>query len=326
MLTLVVLVGVLLPGGAALFGRNTLSLNVEGFASDEYVSNEKYGVGLNNAISLNISLQGVFGTITSVDEEIEHDIDTLELYKKLSENIFDTVPKWLVLKPPEEFPVRSISVVEPHNCTGTSLTSGRQNFSFFQAGKRYVLQLPELPNLECSGLKVHVATRNPAELLYAYDSRWKAYLVSNNAMQHDFYDSSKPWKRSLIADGYWRGIFPLKSKVCGLFSEWTMNSSILCPLGSLTPIEEGKTWNIRAAFLAPIIYYWATRGFGVDPLNAKMVICLFRICGDLFPATRDSAVGSMTSLAYVTTGVRPASLPSVVKVTNQASAKATDGR
>mmetsp|Transcript_7280 Transcript_7280/g.16509 ORF Transcript_7280/g.16509 Transcript_7280/m.16509 type:complete len:289 (+) Transcript_7280:74-940(+) len=95
---------------------------------------------------------------------------------------------------------------------------------------------------------------------------------------------------------------------------------------SLTPIEEGKTWNIRAAFLAPIIYYWATRGFGVDPLNAKMVICLFRICGDLFPATRDSAVGSMTSLAYVTTGVRPASLPSVVKVTNQASAKATDGR
>jgi len=95
---------------------------------------------------------------------------------------------------------------------------------------------------------------------------------------------------------------------------------------ALAPIEEGKNWNIRAAFFAPIIYYAATRGFGVDPLNAKMAICLLRVAGDLFPTPREKGVDGMTNLVYTATGVRPASIPTVVKVTNQAPAKTAEGK
>jgi len=82
----------------------------------------------------------------------------------------------------------------------------------------------------------------------------------------------------------------------------------------LAPISEGKVWNIRAAFLAPLMYYVATRLGGWDPLNAKMGICLFRIYGDLFPVPRDFAVGMTTKLAYCGTNLRSAPAPTVVPV------------
>mmetsp|Transcript_73169 Transcript_73169/g.236694 ORF Transcript_73169/g.236694 Transcript_73169/m.236694 type:complete len:294 (+) Transcript_73169:73-954(+) len=92
----------------------------------------------------------------------------------------------------------------------------------------------------------------------------------------------------------------------------------------LAPISEGKVWNIRAAFFAPLIYYAATRLGGFDPLNAKMGICLFRIVGDLFPTPRDAAVGLVTSAIYMGTNVPRTPLPIVVPVAAKEKA-ATDG-
>jgi len=84
----------------------------------------------------------------------------------------------------------------------------------------------------------------------------------------------------------------------------------------LAPIEEGKNWSIRASFLAPCIYYGATRGFGADPIAAKMSICLMRIVGDLLPAPRDEAFDAVASAVYAGTGVRRTPLPVVVKVSS----------
>jgi len=82
----------------------------------------------------------------------------------------------------------------------------------------------------------------------------------------------------------------------------------------LKPIEEGKVWNVRAAFFCPIIYYVATRFCGCDLLNAKLGICLFRMAGDLFPEQRDKVIGTGTTLLYKGTRLRSTPLPVVVPV------------
>lgn len=82
----------------------------------------------------------------------------------------------------------------------------------------------------------------------------------------------------------------------------------------LKPIEEGKVWNVRAAFGCPIIYFAATRFCGYDPLDAKMGICLLRMAGDLFPAPRDRMIGAGTAMVYKNTSLRSTPLPIVVPV------------
>jgi len=82
----------------------------------------------------------------------------------------------------------------------------------------------------------------------------------------------------------------------------------------LKPIEEGKVWNVRAAFFCPIIYYAATRFCGYAELDAKMGICLFRMAGDLFPTPRDAAIGAGTAFVYSKTSLRSTPLPIVVPV------------
>lgn len=82
----------------------------------------------------------------------------------------------------------------------------------------------------------------------------------------------------------------------------------------LQPIEEGKVWNVRAAFFCPVIYFAATRFCGCDPLNAKMGICLLRMAGDLFPEPRDALLEAGTSVIYKGTKLRRTPLPVVVPV------------
>jgi len=82
----------------------------------------------------------------------------------------------------------------------------------------------------------------------------------------------------------------------------------------LKPIEEGKTWNVRAAFFCPIIYFAATRFCGCDPLNAKLGICLLRMAGDLFPGPRDALIEAGTTVIYKGTKLRNMPLPVVVPV------------
>lgn len=85
----------------------------------------------------------------------------------------------------------------------------------------------------------------------------------------------------------------------------------------LKPIEEGKVWNVRAAFFAPLLYIVATRFCGCDLLDAKMGICLFRIVGDLFPGARDATMSPVTAVLYKATNVRDTPLPTVVPVSKQ---------
>mmetsp|Transcript_138084 Transcript_138084/g.429205 ORF Transcript_138084/g.429205 Transcript_138084/m.429205 type:complete len:287 (+) Transcript_138084:67-927(+) len=72
----------------------------------------------------------------------------------------------------------------------------------------------------------------------------------------------------------------------------------------LKPISEGKQWPVSAAFFATAIYYFATRWFRVDPLNAKMAICLLRIVGDFCPKGRSLVVEVVTGALYSGTNVR----------------------
>lgn len=67
----------------------------------------------------------------------------------------------------------------------------------------------------------------------------------------------------------------------------------------LRPLEEGKQWPISAALFATVIYYFSTRCAGVDQTDAKLVICLLRILGDLFPETRTKIMGWVSSVLYV---------------------------
>mmetsp|Transcript_89275 Transcript_89275/g.224505 ORF Transcript_89275/g.224505 Transcript_89275/m.224505 type:complete len:285 (+) Transcript_89275:54-908(+) len=90
--------------------------------------------------------------------------------------------------------------------------------------------------------------------------------------------------------------------------------AFLPPSSGLAPIEEGKVWNIRAAFFAPLMYVIATRFCGVDLLTAKLGICLFRIAGELFPSQRDAIMESVTSVLYNGSNVRSTPLPTVVPV------------
>jgi hypothetical protein len=90
--------------------------------------------------------------------------------------------------------------------------------------------------------------------------------------------------------------------------------AFLPPSNGLAPIEEGRVWNIRAAFFAPVMYVVATRFCGVDLLTAKLGICLFRIAGELFPKQRDRILEPVTSALYTGTNVRRTPLPTVVPV------------
>merc|ERR1719215_449984 len=82
----------------------------------------------------------------------------------------------------------------------------------------------------------------------------------------------------------------------------------------LKPIEDGRTWNVRAAFICPVIYFTATRYFQCDPLDAKMGICLLRMVGDLFPGPRNAVLRVATSLIYKGTNVRSSPNSVVVPV------------
>jgi hypothetical protein len=82
----------------------------------------------------------------------------------------------------------------------------------------------------------------------------------------------------------------------------------------LKPIEEGKVWNVRAAFFCPLIYFSATRFCGYESLDAKIGICLLRMAGDLFPAPRDRLIGAGSAWVYSSTSLRAAPLPIVVPV------------
>uniref|UniRef100_A0A7S2NY77 Uncharacterized protein n=1 Tax=Zooxanthella nutricula TaxID=1333877 RepID=A0A7S2NY77_9DINO len=81
----------------------------------------------------------------------------------------------------------------------------------------------------------------------------------------------------------------------------------------LKPIEEGRVWNVRAAFFAPCIYVAATRYFGCDLLDAKMGICLFRLLGEVFPGPRDAALAPVTAALYASTRVRSSVVVPVAK-------------
>jgi len=100
--------------------------------------------------------------------------------------------------------------------------------------------------------------------------------------------------------------------VCGFFGG---TGGAFLPFDKgLQPIEDGKAWNLRAAFFCPIIYFVATRYCGVEMLTAKMGICIFRLLGDLFPAPREAVMGQVTSVLYRGTNVRRTPLPLVVPV------------
>ncbi|CAE8649388.1 unnamed protein product [Polarella glacialis] len=66
----------------------------------------------------------------------------------------------------------------------------------------------------------------------------------------------------------------------------------------LLPIEQGKQWPVSAAFLATVFYYVSTRYLGVDALNAKLGVCLFRILGDIFPAQRVQIYEAASPVLY----------------------------
>jgi len=72
----------------------------------------------------------------------------------------------------------------------------------------------------------------------------------------------------------------------------------------LRPISEGKQWPVTAAFFATVLYYFATRWLHVDQLDAKMVICILRILGDLFPDQRGIVMEVLTGTLYSGTNVR----------------------
>jgi len=100
--------------------------------------------------------------------------------------------------------------------------------------------------------------------------------------------------------------------VCGFFGG--CGGAFLPLSNGLKPIEEGKVWNVRAAFFCPLIYFVSTRFCGVEMLTAKMGICIFRMAGDLFPAPRDTIMNPLTSILYKGTNVRSTPLPIVVPV------------
>mmetsp|Transcript_87229 Transcript_87229/g.157117 ORF Transcript_87229/g.157117 Transcript_87229/m.157117 type:complete len:316 (+) Transcript_87229:91-1038(+) len=66
----------------------------------------------------------------------------------------------------------------------------------------------------------------------------------------------------------------------------------------LLPIEQGKQWPVTASFVATVFYYVSTRHLGVDALNAKLGICLFRILGDIFPAQRVQIYEAASPVLY----------------------------
>mmetsp|Transcript_6010 Transcript_6010/g.14331 ORF Transcript_6010/g.14331 Transcript_6010/m.14331 type:complete len:288 (-) Transcript_6010:163-1026(-) len=74
----------------------------------------------------------------------------------------------------------------------------------------------------------------------------------------------------------------------------------------LRPIEEGKQWPVSMAFFSTVIYYFSTRWLRVPQLDAKLLICVLRIAGDLFPSTRSKIVEAITSSLYAGTNVRSA--------------------
>mmetsp|Transcript_91336 Transcript_91336/g.204475 ORF Transcript_91336/g.204475 Transcript_91336/m.204475 type:complete len:288 (-) Transcript_91336:150-1013(-) len=72
----------------------------------------------------------------------------------------------------------------------------------------------------------------------------------------------------------------------------------------LRPISEGKQWPVSAAFFCTVIYYFLTRWLKVPMLDAKTVICVLRIVGDLFPKQRGVVVELLTGALYSGTNVR----------------------
>jgi len=72
----------------------------------------------------------------------------------------------------------------------------------------------------------------------------------------------------------------------------------------LAPIEEGKKWPVTSAFIAATTLVYSTRYFGVDKLQAKLGICLFRIAGEVFPGVRTKVLDSLTPVAVRVTGLR----------------------
>jgi len=72
----------------------------------------------------------------------------------------------------------------------------------------------------------------------------------------------------------------------------------------LRPIEEGKQWPVSASFFATVVYYFATRWLHIEMLDAKMVICILRIIGDLFPSARSHVMEAITGTLYAGTNVR----------------------
>lgn len=100
--------------------------------------------------------------------------------------------------------------------------------------------------------------------------------------------------------------------VCGFFGGC---GGLFLPLSNgLQPIEQGKAWPVRAAVIATLSYFIATRGFGCDMLDAKLGICLFRIIGENFPGPRDAVLNPLTSTLYKGTRLRHTQLPVVVPV------------
>jgi len=90
--------------------------------------------------------------------------------------------------------------------------------------------------------------------------------------------------------------------LCGFFGG--CGGAFLPMTKGLAPIEEGKNWNLKAAFFAVIIYYYSTRACGVDKLTAKMGICLFRMAGEILPAARDKLFEKISEVLYAVTMVK----------------------
>jgi len=74
----------------------------------------------------------------------------------------------------------------------------------------------------------------------------------------------------------------------------------------IKPLETGKNWGVQSSLIASVVYFGATRSYHVEPLNAKLGICLFRLFGDLLPTLRSRIMTLLTGIFYKATNVRPA--------------------
>eukprot|EP00928_Gymnodinium_smaydae_P029272 TRINITY_DN22092_c0_g1_i1.p2 TRINITY_DN22092_c0_g1~~TRINITY_DN22092_c0_g1_i1.p2 ORF type:complete len:444 (-),score=84.21 TRINITY_DN22092_c0_g1_i1:1597-2928(-) len=210
--------------GSAVEGVLNLgrSLNVDGAASDMNVRSELYGVGLANVVTMNISLEGFAGTISSVDddEDFEKEIDTMEILNKLGHNK-QLFASYIVVEPPVGFNVSDIRLEEPAACAGAS---------FQKYGGRYALPLAERPagDWECASANLSITAKNPVEPLNHFESKWKVYIVSNESVEVE----GDPTTGTQIVSGNWRGIFPLRAEVCGVLGKWQLGNASAeeCPI------------------------------------------------------------------------------------------------